>query len=309
MSARRNVFRSAAEYLGFYGLVSLLSWLPARMAIAAGRAAGRLAYGVDRRDRRVTLDNLQLALGLSGREARTLARRVYSHLGETLAESLHLWTHLNRANLGQYVEIEGIERVKEALAAGRGVVFVTGHIGNWELGGLVTSYLCGGIVSIAQPARNPWVDAFMMRFRTRAGQRIVPRKGGIREMVRALREGKSVAILMDQDARRHGIIVPFFGLPASTIPTAARLALSSGAPIVAAYVRRIGPLRYRARYLPPIYVRQEGDRQAAVRACTENLNGILEEAVRQDPVQWLWPHQRWKTGLRLQGGPARPASG
>ena len=241
-----------------------------------------------------------MALGMSDAEARAFAHRVYAHLGETFAESIYMWVHLTRANLARYVEVEGFEHLKAAAAAGRGVVCVTGHIGNWELGGLVTGHLYGGIVSMAQPLHNPWVDAFVMRFRARAGQRIVSRKGGVRAMVLALREGKALGMLIDQDARHRGIVVPFFGLPASTVPSAARIALGTGAPIVVGYVHRVGLLRYRARYLPPIHLEAGGDRDETVRACTEELNRIIEGVIRQAPEQWLWPHRRWRYGLRVE---------
>jgi len=287
--------------------LALAAGLPPGVGLALGRLAGLLFYAASPHRRRRTVKNLRMALGLDAARARRLARRNCAYLGEITFENLLL---LGRgpAPLLRHIEVRGREHIERVRAQGRGAIFVTGHLGNWELGGLLTAHLWGRLTSAAELPSNALLRALLLRFRSQAGQRIVPRKGGLALLLRALRTGGAVGLVIDTDARRHGIVAPFFGLPASTTPTPARLALLTGAPIVPGVMWRRGPLRYVATYLPPVRPDARLERRAAVAECTRRLNDLLEAAVRRAPEQWTWLHGRWKTGLRWcrEMGPDAP---
>lgn len=298
--SRRDFLRNAAEFTGYCGIVTLISWLPLRLGLAVGRGLAALTYVLDRPHRRTTLENLRMALNLPDAEARALARRIYRHFGEVFVEATHLWYRMSGANMSRFVKVIGIEHVEAAKREGRGILFVTAHYGNWEMGGLAIGWLCGGLVGVKPEGRNPLIEKWVTGFRARGGIRMIPRAGAMREMMRTLRRGGVVGILTDQDAHDYGIIVPFFGIPASTVPTAAWLAMSTGAPVIFGFARRAGVMQYEVHCLPPFHVGGAGDREQTVKAVTEQLNLALEKVIRAEPDQWMWPHRRWKSGLKAQ---------
>lgn len=240
-------------------------------------------------------------MNLHGWKAHEFAFKNYLHLGEVLAETAFLLPRLTPANFRNYIETENEHYIQEALSYGKGAIMVGGHIGNWEILGITTSMLAGNLLSVARPTGNERLDSMIRHLRTRFGQEIMPKKGAMKSLVRAIRDGYAVGILMDQDARSRGQILPFMGMPASTLTTAARLAYQTGAPIVFGYSHRIDTLKYRIRYFPPIFLERKGDRRFVALYMTRKLNRMLEEAIREYPTQWLWPHRRWKTGINTIG--------
>jgi len=300
--------RSAAvAYAVLRAGLALSAGLPLGVGLALGRLAGLLFYGASPHRRRRAVKNLRMALGLDAARARRLARRNSAYLGEITFENL-LLLERGPAPLLRHVEVRGREHIERVRAQGKGVIFVTGHLGNWELGGLLTAHLWGHLTSAAELPSSAVLRALLLRFRSQAGQRIAPRKGGLARLLRTLRSGGAVGLVIDTDARRHGIVMPFLGLPASTTPTPARLALLTGAPIVLGVMRRLGPMRYVATYLPPVRPDARRGRHDAVVECTRRLNDLLEAAIRRAPEQWTWLHDRWKTGLRWRRemGPDAP---
>ena len=143
----------------------------------------------------------------------------------------------------------------------------------------------------------------MSGLRGEGGQNIVMKHGAVRGLLRVLRKGGVAAIQVDQDARGHGVFVPYFGAPASTVPTPAQLAFRTGAAIIPAFSLRTGPgFRYRLWFEEPIVADKDADGdEETIRIMTE-LNRRLEMAVRQDPAQWLWLHRRWKSTPERYGG-------
>jgi KDO2-lipid IV(A) lauroyltransferase len=187
------------------------------------------------------------------------------------------------------------------------VVFVTGHVGLWEMCGL--GYTAHGyrLYSIARPLDNERINSLVDGVRERFGQRILAKRGALVAALRALREGISVGMLLDQDAGKHGVFVPLFGRPASTLPTAAEIALRSGARLVCSATWRdesAGVHRLRLGRIITVS-RWKGPRDehydAEVRRITAEYTAEIEAAVREHPEQWLWLHRRWKTRSREEG--------
>jgi len=150
--------------------------------------------------------------------------------------------------------------------------------------------------TVYRPLDNPLLDAWVRRTRGDVGQTMIPKHGATRPLLKALRAGGMIVLLVDQDSGRHGVFAPFFGAPASTIPTPAELALRTGATILTGASVRVGPgFRYAGEFEPPVDVRDTGDHAADLLCITTEINARIEGVIRRAPEQWLWSHRRWKT--------------
>jgi KDO2-lipid IV(A) lauroyltransferase len=287
--------RNVAEYVLVSAIESALRPMPLGLALRCGRALGRLARVLDRRHRVVAEENAAWALGLSRAEARRFVRRVYSNVGATAVESLLLPRLLCRREITDFCRFEGLEHLDVALERGRGAIVVTAHIGNWELSGVTMAHHVGSLLSVARALDNPLLEAHFHTVRHQLGQRIVDREGALRHVVRHLREGGVVAMLIDQNQRREGVFVDFFGRLASTVPTPARIALKYDVPVLAACGHRTGKgLFQQGRVDPPFELIRTGDLEADVAANTALFTRRIEQFVREHPDQWFWLHSRWK---------------
>ena len=174
-------------------------------------------------------------------------------------------------------------------------MFVSAHFGDWEAGALLLGHLGYELSVVARPLDNPLLDRMLDRLRRRTGNGVFPKRRAVREILKAMGRGGGVAILIDQDARGDGLFVPFFGRPASTTPTAALVALRTGAALIpmAARVEPDGTIAVCAE--AAIALEPTDDRDGDVRRLTAACTAIVEGWVRRDPEQWLWMHRRWKT--------------
>jgi KDO2-lipid IV(A) lauroyltransferase len=186
--------------------------------------------------------------------------------------------------------------MRAALARGRGVVSPIAHLGNWELQGVATAPLIGSSAVIARPLDNPALDRRLVSFRTSTGNVVVYKKKALAQILKTLREGRVVAVMLDQNVQaKDGIFVRFFGRPACTTTVAAALAIKTGCPIVPAHCVRRADGRYRMVYGPLVEWTGSGRRDEDIAALTQQLTSIIEGWVRESPEQWLWLHRRWKT--------------
>jgi len=298
-----------AEFLAVRSLRAVVDLLPDHAAVQVGRALGWLAYQCDRRHRRVAEANLRMAFGGSHtrREIAALVRQCFTHFGLSLVESLRLSRMISRGRLTEHVSLECPPEAFAALRSGRGALIVAAHQGNWELTGMALAQFIRPTCIVAQPMKNPFVNRYVNDLRRTLGQRVLPTRAGLREVIRELQRGSVVGIVMDQDARRRGIFVDFFGQPASTFPTAAALALKLGLPIITVHPVRDGRrFRHRIVLRPPIYLTPTGDRDADVREGTQRLTEIIEAFARQHPEQYFWFHRRWKTRPVTPAGSLEP---
>ena len=239
------------------------------------------------------LDNLSRSLPeLSQVEIRRCARRMWRHLGRVAAE----YPHLHRFSVdapGGRLELVGRAHLEEASRSTTGGVFVSGHIGNWEIAAL-TLEQCGIPMTVVyRAANNPIVDRMISRFREPVMQRRV-RKGrdSVRELVSVLGAGEHVGLLVDQKLNT-GISVPFFGRDAMTAPAAATFALRYDCPVWPIRVERLAGASFRITVYPKLAMPEEGTREERTRAIMKSINRILEGWIRERPEQWLWLHRRW----------------
>lgn len=287
------------ELFVFRVLVAAFGALPRRLALRVGAWLGDLVYFVDRRDRAVALFNLRLAFPeRTPAQHRAILRESVRNLGRMAAECCHMH-RLTPETIGAYVSFEDEAQWRTALAgvAERGALILTGHVGNWELLAYAHGLLGHPITLVHRPMNNALVDRAITDLRAGAGTVSLAKKTAAKAALRALHRKQLVAIPADQNqTRRYGVFVDFFGLPACTTPGPARLAMLSGAPVVPAFlIREGGSARHRIIILPPVEMVHSGDREADAIENTRRCTAVIEAVLRRYPEQWIWFHKRWKT--------------
>lgn len=277
--------------------IHALSLLPLGPALWLGAWAGRLAYRFAGKTRRLALGSLEVAFPeKSAEEREATAREMFVHLGRAAMELAAIrWYD---AELDRYVEIADPGLLREVMARGKGMVFVTGHLGNWEL--LARRIARAGVPNavIAKAGVDPKLNALAERFRAAGGVTTLWREdaGTGRAILRTFKQGRALGILIDQDTKVQGVFVPFFGRPAYTPRAAADLALRFAAPVVVGTIhRRRGPRGHVLELTEIRYDPAPADREAEVLRLTSACSAALESAIRRYPDEWVWMHERWKT--------------
>jgi len=301
VSKNRSALRNHLEFAAFRmarGLTGLLS--PAGLA-RVGDALGNFYSLLGGRRRKIIDFNLGLGFPeMDAEERRALARAVTRHFARSALDAIRL-QRLQPEELLAAVEVTGIENLEKAQARGRGAFFLTAHIGSWEVAALVTGLRVeAGLSVVNRPLDNPLLEVELDRLRKLYGNRVFGKHNILREMLAQLKKGGGVGILIDQRVREdQGVEVPFFGHPAWTHPILARMARKTGAPVVPTFALRDTPGRYRLRYETPVAVDDLSEAALDDVALTTRYMAILETAIRANPDQWLWYHDRWKQ-LRLR---------
>jgi Kdo2-lipid IVA lauroyltransferase/acyltransferase len=295
----------AAQYFAARFALLLLQLLPYRLALRTSRALAVIVCALDFRHRQVSRENLLLALGgadVGESKSCQITRAVYRHWGALIADIPHILRTVGRDNWTSFIGGDALDPLRRLHAEGRGVILVTGHIGNPEFGGWLAALAGLPLHSVANRQENRWLNALLERLRTSSGQRIIYSRGALRQGAQALERGEIVAFLADLHGGGKGLAVDFFGHRASTMQGPAVLAVRSGAPILPVAVVRDGPgPRYRAVYAEPIRVVAGAPSGAEVRRITQAYTTALERFIRRWPEQWVWFHRRWPPS-----GPARP---
>lgn len=293
--------RHLVEYGAFLLAKGAVRALPHTAARRLGRRIGALAWRVLRRHRRIAEENLALALPeLGTAEHRRLARSCFEHFGMGMTDAISAG-RFDLEELCRRVDLVGWENLQEAeVRSGETGVFVlSAHVGLWEIAAYPPGVYGGPLHVVGRPLDNPWLDQELIRSRKRFGNRLIPKQGAVRQMLKGITGGARVGILIDQRARRgEGIWVPFFGAPAYTTPILARLALRTGAPVVPIHGYPLPEGRYRVELAPAIWpgdVTESGvEGEDAVTELTRRYLAAAEAEIRKHPDQWLWMHERWK---------------
>lgn len=288
--------RTRLEYAAFRALMLVFAILPRGWCLRFGAALGGLAYRLDRHHRRIALANLRQAFGhdKSAGELEAVARDSFHSFGRTVADIFKLF-HWKPGSIAGLIDIEGRENLEKALAANRGVLVFSAHIGNWEIGSAVFSR-SGTFSVIARALDNPLLDRALRRFREGLGARVIYKQQASKKVLQALRDREIVAILVDQNVlRSQAVFVDFFGRPAGTTPALGAFHLRTGAPLLPAFCRPAPGGRYRLSILPPLAFEPGGDVGADVLKITGTCTRIIETAIREAPASWLWVHDRWRS--------------
>ena len=286
--------RDHAEYALFSLLLRGAEGLSKERALRLGESIGRFGFHRVKVRRAVVEQHLRLAFP-DRDEAwiRETAQAAYEHLGRETMQTLRM-SKMRPDEVLSIVHHEiGRERFYEAVDAGRGVVLVGGHFGNWELGAATIAANGRAVDAVYQRQRNPLFNDSIVKARQRLGLRLIDRRVATRQALASLREGRTVGFVADQNAGRNGVFVPFFGRLASTHRGPALLAIRSGAPMFFGAAVRQGD-----HYLgltEEITVNREGDLDQVVARLTAAFTSVLERLVREYPGQYFWHHRRWKT--------------
>jgi len=255
-----------------------------------------LANDILRVRRRVVDENLAPVFPeLTATERIDLARRMWEHLLLMGCEIFHAPRKIHRTNYRNFVRLERSREIVRNFLDPRPVLLVSGHFGNFEMGGFITGLLGFPTFTVARPLDNPYLDRYINRFRSANGQYIFSNRGSSNQIDRILASGETLSLLGDQHAGPKGCWVDFFGRPASCHKAIALFTLTSGAPLLLGYCRRDGkPMRFEQSIVGLIDPRDEGPEVGGVKPLTQWYNRALEKAVRDAPDQYWWLHRRWK---------------
>ena len=301
MPGFKGAVRHPIEYVFLRVVAAVCAVLPEVLADRAGAALGWVVARVGRPRWSVVEEHLRMAFPeRDERWRRSVGRRCYAHLGAEAVAMFRLAGTSAQA-LRERSSVVGIELLEAAAREGRGVVVVSAHLGNWEVGGAAVVARGYPMDIVVARQRNELFDRYLTRSRKRLGFGIIPRGEARRGVLRSLQEGRAVGIMGDQDARRAGVFANFFGRPASTARGPAVLAMRSGAAVISLFAIREPGWRPRYTvYLEPLTHALRGGegrpgRDEAVAALTQAFTNRIEERVREYPAQYFWLHRRWKT--------------
>jgi KDO2-lipid IV(A) lauroyltransferase len=289
--------RFRVEYALVWCVVKAIGVLPRPLARAGGILLGQTLYLLHGKLRRVGMRNLALAFPEKGKhEHRKIVRGVFTSLGRQFAE-VCLFPSYTSENVSQVVIYDGFENFDRASQLGKGVLFLTGHLGGWELSAFAHSLYGHPLHFVMRPLDNPYLDRLVRHYRTLHGNTPILKDDPVRELLRAMKEGATVGILMDTNMLPpQGIFVDFFGIPAATASGLARIALRTDAAVVPGSTLWDPVLRkYRLRFDPPLKLVRTNNNDADIVANTQLFTKVIEDFVRRHPDQWLWVHRRWKT--------------
>ncbi|MBN2122658.1 MAG: lysophospholipid acyltransferase family protein [Deltaproteobacteria bacterium] len=284
-------------YRLLYGLALAISHIPRPLGGFLGRLLGTGMYLLPLGRTAQVKESIRRSLNVlpPGTDPATLTRRIYAHFGRMLFEVPQI-LKLTRENLDRYVVFEGEEHYLRALAKGRGVLALTGHFGNWEVMSAAITLRFGNAAVVVRPMDFGPLDALIQLMRTRFGTEIIPKQRGMRRIIAALRQGRAVGILLDQNVDWYeGAFVKFLGRWACTNRGLAVLALKTGAPVVPTLSVRREDGRYRVVFGEEVRLIRSEDKIRDVEDNTALFSGIIESFIRRYPDHWFWFHRRWKT--------------
>jgi KDO2-lipid IV(A) lauroyltransferase len=295
--------RERLEYAVLGLILKFLGALPRPMARAVAAALAQFLFLFLTRFRRTAKFNLRLAFpDWTEAQRRGVMRRMAWRLGWMAAEFAQFprWT---RQNVDRRVILDGHENFLAGHNRGRGVLFLTGHVGAWELSSFAHALYGYPLHYMARPVDNRRVDALINRYRCLSGNRPIFKNESAKMMLKVLHDAGTIGILADQNTLpEEGVFVDFFGRPACATTGIARVALHTDAAVVPVYCFWDGAMRkYRLRFEPPVLLTRTGDSSRDICENTQRFTKILEGFIRKHPDQWVWAHARWKT--RPEGEP------
>jgi len=301
-SKQLKKLRKKISHEGVYQLAKLGLWLtralPVNLGLKLGENLGELTFYLVARERRKTLHHLQLALGekYTPQELHHIAKASYRHLGRCFFE-LGGMDKPGGMSLDDRVSLEGREHLDAALKKGKGVIFITAHLGNWELLAIYGARMGYPLNVIGRKTHNAKLGELIVELRSKYGVKTIlrQRRGRVRQGIwQALRQNQLLGMLIDQDTKVEGVFVDFFGRPAYTPIGPVALALRTGAVLLAGFTIRQPDGRHKIEILPPYELALTGDKQEDIRLNTARLTHIIEEYIARYPAQWVWMHRRWR---------------
>ena len=275
-----------------HGAIKLLQWiipkLPLPIAEKVGVIIGIIVFHLAKKGRNRAIKQLMVVLKLPKDKATKVARNNFIHLGKSIVEFLY-FPRLDGELLKRVIpDVQGKTHLDEAIAMGNGVIILTGHIGNWELGAAWLSMNGYRLNVVAASQGDEFVDNTIFSYREKTGTRVIPKNRSLKEIIKALQRKELLGILIDQDAKEKGVIVDFLGIPASTPTGITSLSRKFRCPIIPLFTIRQKNNRFSLEILPPIFATDDKHTLAL-------LNNILGDYIKRYPEQWIWFYQRWNS--------------
>ena len=270
--------------------------LPARRALAVGLA--KLFYYLSLKHRLIAVHNLTRSFPeKSLNEILRIAKASYESFALILAEFSDIY-YLNKGNLHKWIQIKGLNNYTEACQKGKGVLLFSAHFGNWEIGNAALAITTKPFIFVYRILDSPFLEEAITYVRASYGNTSLDKENAMRPMMRHLKNGTTINLLIDQNVAVYdGIFINFFNRPACTTSGLALLALHSGAPVLPVFTTRLPDGKYVLEIFPEVDMIHSGDRNADVLSNTQHFTKIIEDHIRKYPEQWFWVHQRWKTKL------------
>lgn len=274
-----------------------LAILPLRWAKKAGELLGLLLFYIWSGRREIALKNLSESVSAHGltisESVGEVIRDNFRNLGKSFAEVMKIYFGVGKKVVDS-VRIEGGENFRNASAKGRGILFVTGHCGNWELLAIAASVKLSQLAIVARPVNNPYINAFVEHARKKFGNSVIYKKGALKPIIKTLRNNECVGILMDQAVfPEEGYVIDFLGRGAWTTKMPALIARKTRAAVLPAFIHRADE-KHIIRIYPEIKLSDSDDLEEAVKKDTIAFSSHIEKYIREHPSEWLWIHRRWK---------------
>lgn len=297
MSRKRRISHRL-EFLVILSISFLVSLLPRKEMVRAGRFFGGLGYRLWEGRRRIALENLQQAFGVtkSRGEIEWIATEAFRNIGASVLELVWGVRRMNRAVFFRIVEVEGLDLIRAALSRGKGAIILPAHYGNWEIMANAVGYLGIHAHFVAKRLKNPYLDKMVNDYRCETGNKVIYMNGASKKMEEVLIKGGVIATLLDQKVPVHegGILVDFFGRKAPTTALLGKLHLMTGAPLVLVRCYPVKDGRAKLVFGPEILFEPSGDEQKDVHDLTQKCMHAIEAYIRVAPQFWIWGHKRWK---------------
>ncbi|MEW6052436.1 MAG: lysophospholipid acyltransferase family protein [Nitrospirota bacterium] len=281
-----------------YLILSLpIAVLPRSLALRAGEMLGLFFFYFWKSRREVALDNLEKSVASRGIRisvpAQTIIKENFRNLGRSLAEVIKIYYGLG-GKIIESVRMKGAENFEIAKSKGRGILFISGHCGNWELLAVTASAKLPGTAVIARPINNPYVNRLVETLRKKYGNRVIYKKGALKPVIQTLKSNRGVGILMDQAVMKdEGYVIDFLGRGAWTSKVPAMIARKTGAAVLPVFIHRTDK-GHEMEIYQEIALSRNGDRELAVREDTIAFSRCIEQYIQKHPAEWLWIHRRWK---------------
>ncbi len=287
-------------YYFFRFIESLLLLLPFSMRKAFFIGLASLARFIDRKHRAVVRRNLELAFGqtIGKAEADAIERYCYRNLLLNFLQVIEN-RRMTPARQAELFRFENRKVVDRARNEGRPIIFVSGHFGNWELGAAAIASQIMPTVSIHNPLNNPYFNRYLLASRSRLGMQMVEKKGAIKYLARALKNGGAVSLMIDQNLNpKESVIVDFFGIPTTQTSAPAYLARKFNAAIIPVFVHTDDEKHYTVRFEEEIAVPRTESAEADVLTASQRQADVVRKIIEEEPKFWFWCHRRWKGGNR-----------
>jgi KDO2-lipid IV(A) lauroyltransferase len=297
MSKKRSNFQNKSELLAVRSLLGAIGALPLETSMRFGKSLGRFLGSRFPKLQKTARRNLDIAFPeMSAREKDEIVLGTFESIGRHLGFVSH-FRKFKLEDVRNVVEVVGKEHFDRAHETGRGVLFFTGHFGSWEVFNLLPPAFGFGMNILVRRIDNPLLEKYVDAFRTKFGSVTLDKTRSARQMFRVLENGELLGILADLNVQeKEGVFVDFFGVPASTTVSIAKLALKTNAVVLPAFAVWEETKQKYVVYLesPVEYV--SGDiSNENVRELTQKITNVVEKYVRLYPEQWLWIHKRWNT--------------